>query len=101
MSVYASTMLISVLGVSVLTGLTFGPTDQSRQIAVLFPPWQNDGFGRAAATGLAIIDLHWQGHVVILDTGGDPTALAHLKSQGFWLLDASGTVTCGNPIERT
>lgn len=92
---YASSVLIAGLGVAVLTGLTFGPTPQSRQIAVVIPPWQDDGLERAADTGLAIVDLHWGRHIIILDTGGDPTALDRLQAQGFWLLDANGAGLCG------
>jgi hypothetical protein len=101
MTVYASTALIAGLGVAVLTGLTFGPTAQSRQIAVVIPPWQMDGLDRIAATGLPILDLHWHHHIIVLETGGDPAALARLQSQGLWLLDATGAGICGPVFKGT
>lgn len=100
MSVYSGPLIIAVLGMATLTGLTFGPNAQSRQIAVLIPPWQVDGLSRAAATGLAIIAMHWQRHVIILDTGGDPGALVRLRRQGLWLFDATGTSLCGTSKAR-
>lgn len=100
MTGYAGALVIAILGMATLTGLTFGPTAQSRQIAVLIPPWQSDGVSRAAGTGLAIVDMHWLRHVIVLDTGGDGEALARLRGQGFWLLDATGTILCGSIEKR-
>lgn len=90
---------ISALGVTVLTGLAHAPTAQSRQLALVTPPWSQDGLRLAAASGLAILDTHWHHHVIILDTGGDPAALARLDAQGLWLLDASGAWLCGTDTE--
>lgn len=98
---YGSAALIAGLGIAGLAGLTFGASAQSRQIAVLVPPWADNGVALAAATGLAIVDLHWQRHVIILDTGGDTTAVARLRAQGLWLLDASGTVFCRTDFKGT
>jgi hypothetical protein len=64
-------------------------------VAAVVPPWQAAGMAVAAATGLAVVDLRWGGHVMILDTGGDEAVLARLRGQGFWLLDAGGLRGCG------
>jgi hypothetical protein len=101
MSAYAAPIFIAVLGVATLTGLTFGPNAQSRQIALLIPPWQMDGLNRAASAGVAIVALHWDQHVIVVDTGGDPSALNRLRNQGLWLLDATGTAFCGSAKTRT
>lgn len=100
MAVYLGPIVIAVLGMATLTGLAFGPTAQSRQIAVLIPPWQADGVSRAVGSGLAIVAMHWNRHVIVLDTGGDGNALTRLRSQGLWLLDATGTIVCGSPEAR-
>ena len=98
---YGTAFLIAGLGVAVLTGLTFAPGPQSRQIALLVPPWQSDGLTQAAATGLPILDAHWRGHVILLDTGGDPQVLARLQAQGLWLLNADGTPLCDTPTKES
>lgn len=94
--VYAGPVFIAGLGMAVLTGLTFGPKPGSQQIAVVTPPWVWDGPGRVVATGLPILDLHWRGHVIIVQTGGDPAAMDRLRDQGLWLLDATGSGLCGS-----
>lgn len=91
---HVMTGLIATLGIATLTGLTFAPGPQSRQLALIVPPWRGDGVALAAATGLAILDTHWHHHVIILDTGGDPTALARLRARGLWLLDAGAGSLC-------
>ncbi|MCW1920510.1 hypothetical protein NX862_17260 [Rhodobacter sp. KR11] len=101
MSAAATPIFIAVLGVAVLTALTFAPNAQSRQIALLIPPWQADGLSRAASTGVAIVAMHWDRHVIVVDTGGDPAALDRLRSQGLWLLDATGTALCESTETRT
>lgn len=63
-------------------------------VVALVPPWQAGGIGRAAATGLAVVDLGLWGHALILDSGGDATALARLRGQGLWLIDAPGAAGC-------
>lgn len=98
---YGCAVVIAGLGIAGLAGLTFGASAQSRQIALLVPPWADDGVAIAAQTALAIVDLHWQRHIIILDTGGDATAVARLRAQGLWLLDASGTVFCGTAVKGT
>lgn len=100
MAAYIGPFMIALLGTVCLTWMSFGPDEQSRQIALLFPPWQTDGFSRALGTGLAIVDIHWQGHVVVVETAGNPTALAALERQGFWLLDATGSITCESLKQR-
>lgn len=101
MPTFASSLAIAVVGMAGLTVMGHGPTEQSRKLALIVPPWQGDGLALAAATGLAIVDLRWEGHVVILDTGGDPTVLKQLRGQGLWLLDATGARACGATEERT
>jgi hypothetical protein len=64
------------------------------RVVALVPPWQAGGLGRAAATGLAVVDLGLWGHALILDTGGDAAAFARLQGGGFWLLDARETAAC-------
>ena len=63
-------------------------------VVALVPPWQAGGLGRAAATGLAVVDLGLWGHALILDTGGDPASFARLRDEGFWLLDARDAAAC-------
>lgn len=96
----ASTVLIALFGIATLTALGFAPTSQARTLAILVPPWRNDGLARAAATGLAIVDLHWRQRVIIIDTGGDPNALAKLREQSLWILGASGAFGCSTNLER-
>jgi hypothetical protein len=95
MPAWTGAAMIGVLGIGALTGLTFGPGAHTRLVAALVPPWQSGGMAAVAAGGLALVDLRWGGHVLILDTGGDRAALAHLRAQGFWVLDATGARGCG------
>ncbi len=95
MPAWASAAVISTIGVSVLTGMTFAPTGRSGLVAAVVPPWQEGGLARAAATGLPFVSLGWRGHLMILDTGADAGALARLRADGLWLLDASGFLICG------
>ena len=97
MPAWASAAVIATVGVSVLTGMTFAPSGRSGLLAAVVPPWQEGGLVRAAATGLPYIDLRWRGHLLILDTGGDADALARLRAEGLWLLDAAGFLICGLP----
>jgi len=95
MPAWASAAVISTVGVSVLTGMTFAPSGVSGLVAAVVPPWQAGGLARAAATGLPVLDLRWHGHLLILDTGADAEVLARLRDEGLWLLDASGFLICG------
>ena len=101
MPAYLAPLSIAVCGMATLTSLAFAPDAQSRQIALLIPPWQADGTIQAYATGLAVVAMHWDQHVIIVDTGGDPAALDRLRSQGLWLLDAPGSVACQATETRT
>jgi hypothetical protein len=96
MPFWMSSVVIAVLGTAVLGQQAFAPDGATRLVAAMVPPWQEGGFRKAAATGLAVVDLRWRGHVLILDTGGDPAALARLRASGFWLLDATGVRGCGS-----
>jgi hypothetical protein len=100
MSSYASSLLIAVFGIMGLLALQFGVKSDSTRIAILVPPWQGDGLVRAAATGLAIVDFHWGRRIIVLETGGDPEALAQLKEMNLWLLDATGAGLCRPDNER-
>ena len=95
MPAWTGALVIAVLGIGTLTGLTFAPRDQTRLVAALVPPLAEGGMAAAAATGMAVVDLRWRGHVMILDTGGDATAMARLRRQGYWLMDATGVRGCG------
>lgn len=97
MRVHLGSAMIAVVGLSALTGVTFRATQQSSRVAAVLPPWQSDGPARAAATGLAIVDLHWNNRMIVFDIDKDPTALTRLSEQGFWLFDATGTTLCGVP----
>ena len=101
MSSHASSLVIAVFGIMGLAALQFGVKPDSSKVAILVPPWQSDGLLRAAATGLAIVDFHWGRHVIILDTGGNPDALAELREMNLWLLDATGALLCRPDKERT
>jgi hypothetical protein len=92
--------MISAVGVSVLTGMTYAPSGRSGLVAAVVPPWQEGGLARAAATGLPFLGLRWRGHLMILDTGADAAVLARLRAEGLWLLDASGFLMCGLGRER-
>ena len=93
MPVWTGAALIAVVGMGALTGMTVAPKEQTQLVAALVPPWAEGGF--AASAGLAVVDIRWHGHVVILDTGGDPAALARLRARGYWLLDATVLRGCG------
>jgi hypothetical protein len=90
MPVWASAAVISIFGVSTLTGLTFSLSQQTRFVAAIVPPWAAFGAG-----GAAILDMRWRGHLVVLDTRADATVIAGLRGQGLWLMDASGFQICG------
>lgn len=94
MPAWASAAVISILGVSTLTGLTFSPSDQTRFVAAIVPPW-----GDFAVRGVAILDMRWRGHLVVLDTRADAAVIAGLRDQGLWLIDASGVPICGQVSE--
>jgi hypothetical protein len=97
---YSGAILIATIGISVLTGLTFSPTAQSRHVAVIIAPWNRDGFAEVMQSGLMIVDTHWRRHVLVVDTLGRPGTVEELRRQGFWLLDATGTAFCGQDIDR-
>lgn len=90
MPVWVSAAVISLLGVSTLTGLTFSLRDQTRFVAAIVPPWADFGAG-----GAAILDMRWRGHLVVLDTGADAAVITRLRDQGLWLIDATGFLICG------
>ena len=95
MAIWISAAVIPVMGVGALTGLGFAPRADSRLVAAVVPPWPEGGITAVVRTGLAVVDMRWAGHVMILDTGGDTGALHRLRGQGFWLMDASGLRGCG------
>jgi len=93
---WVSAAVISVVGVGALTGLTFAPRQETRLVAAVVPPWAEGGMAAVVTSGLAVVDMRWRGHVLILDTGGDKAALTRLRQQGFWLMDATGLRGCGD-----
>jgi len=98
MPVWTNAVMIALLGVGVLTHLSFAPHEGTRFVAALVLPWDAGGVQAVVAANLPLIDLRWRGHVMILDTGGDAAVLARLRHQGFWLLDATGARGCD--VER-
>jgi hypothetical protein len=95
MTAHLSTFAIAIVGSGSLIGLQVSPAAESRQLAAILPPWHGGALARAAATGLPIIDMHWNGRVIVLDTSATPAGAALLRGQGFWVLDATGTALCG------
>jgi hypothetical protein len=91
MPAWASATVIAIVGVSTLTGLTLTPGPSARRVAVLVPPWAEV----ALPEGARVLDLRWQGHLMILDTGAAPSVLAGLRAAGGWVLDAGGFALCG------
>jgi hypothetical protein len=100
MSAQISIIAITLLGSFGLIGLQLGPKPDSRRVAAVLPPWHADALARAAATGLPIVDLHWNGRMIVLEISGTPTGADLLRGQGFWVVDASGAALCGLPPER-
>lgn len=99
MTAYLNTVAIAILGTGSLIGLQFGPGRDSRQVAVILPPWHEGALARAAATGLPIVDAHWGGRVIVVETSAHPDGAQRLRGQGFWVLDATGTALCEIPGE--
>lgn len=95
MTAHLGTIAIAVLGTGSLIGLEVGPAHDSRQVAAILPPWHGGALSRAAATGLPIVDAHWNDRVIVLDISETPVGAELLRRQGFWVLDATGTALCG------
>lgn len=91
---HLTTAVIAGLGMAVLTGLSVQPKLDARQVALLVPPWVDLAALRAATSGLAILDQHWAGHLLILATSDDPLAVRRLQDGGYWLFDIAGTGLC-------
>jgi hypothetical protein len=89
---WTSAALIAVLGIGTLTQMAFAAGPGTRFVAALVPPWAPGGLAVVQGAGLGLVDMHWGGHVVIVDTGGDAAAL---QGRGYWLLDATGVLGCG------
>ncbi len=83
-------VIILALGFGLLaaergTGAVPGP------VAAIVPPWQAGGMARAAALGLPIIDIRWNGRLLVLDASA---GLGRLKDEGLWIMDATGAGAC-------
>lgn len=96
MTAHISTLAIAFLGTGSLIGLQVSPGNGSRLLAAVLPPWHSGALARAAATGLPIVDAHWDGRVIVLAASGHPGGADVLRGQGFWVLDASGTILCAD-----
>lgn len=100
MSAPVSTIAITLLGSVGLIGLELGPEPDAGRVAAVLPPWHADALTRAAATGLPIVDLHWNGRVIVLDVAGTPAGADLLRGQGFWVVEAGRAALCGRIPER-
>jgi hypothetical protein len=70
----------------------------SGPVAALVPPWQEGGLARAAALDMAVIDIRWDGHLLVVDPG--QTGRARLRGQGLWLLRAASAGLCAAPARQ-
>ncbi len=86
-----TTGLILALGLGLLLAGRFGAAGAG-PVAAVVPPWQTGGMARAAALGLPIIDIRWNGRLLVLDASA---GLEQLAGQGLWLMDATGAGLCG------
>lgn len=99
MPAWTGAAAIAIIGLTALTRLITAPQDGTRLVAVVVPPWDEGGITAVVDSGLAVVDLRWGGHVMILDTSGDGKVLARLRAWGYWVMDATGLRGCGR--ERT
>jgi hypothetical protein len=85
-----TTITILMLGLGLALAGRFDPAGAG-PVAALVPPWQQGGMARAAALGLPVIDIRWNGRLLVLDASAAPGRLA---GQGLWLMDAAGAGVC-------
>ena len=87
-----TTVAIVVLGFGTLAVQRLGDARPGGPVAALVPPWQAGGMARAARLGLPVIDLRWNGRLLVLDARD---GLAPLRGPGLWVMDAAGAGLCG------
>jgi hypothetical protein len=83
--------MILALGLGLLLSGRLGVAGAG-PVAAIVPPWQTGGMARAAALGLPIIDIRWNGRLLVLDASAGQERLA---GQGLWVMDATGAGICG------
>lgn len=91
MAAWHTATAIALLGLGVLTVGRIQPPGAGGPVAVIVPPWQSGGLGFAAATGLPIIDIRWQGRLVLLDLAPGGAGRAGL---GPFVLALDGPFGC-------
>lgn len=85
---------ILALGWLMLTSDLATPQNRQGKIGVIVPPWHQGGLLAAAGLGLPIIDLRWDGHLIILSTDQRPDAGAQLKAAGYFVINTNVSAIC-------
>ena len=93
MATWNTACIIAVLGFGTLAAGRVGTVQPGGAVAVLVPPLQAGGMVRAAALGLPVIDIRWNGRLLVLDAR---EGLEPLSGQGLWLMDATGAWVCAS-----
>jgi hypothetical protein len=88
------TLMMAVFGLIFLVQMLMAVPGASQQVAVIVPPWAMGGMGLAARLNMPIVDLRWQGHVIILDVSKDPMAVSQLQNAGFFLIKTDVQTGC-------
>lgn len=91
---FGPSLLVALLGLFFLAQLALAAAPNSTQFGVIVPPWQQGGIQLAAAFNAPIVDLRWDGHLIILDISNDPTAIDRLKGSGLTLISTDITAGC-------
>lgn len=87
-------LVMAVLGLIFLVQMSMAVPGASQQVAVIVPPWAMGGMGLAARLNMPIVDLRWQGHVIILDVSQNPMAVRQLQNAGFFLIETDVQTGC-------
>jgi hypothetical protein len=82
----APSLTMAVLGLMFMVQMSMAVSNKSQQVAVIVPPWSMGGMQVAAGLNAPVVDIRWQGHVIILDVSRDPLAVNRLHDAGFFLL---------------
>lgn len=88
------TLMMAVFGLIFLVQMLMAVPGASQQVAVIVPPWAMGGMGLAARLNMPIVDLRWQGHVIILDVSKDPMTVSQLQNAGFFLIKTDVQTGC-------
>lgn len=86
--------LIATIGLGALAGMRLSPEPGAERVAVLALPRQPGGLIWAAQFDLPVVDLLWNGRLVVLDLSGEAGAMARLQGTGLVVLDASSVTGC-------